>query len=129
MLKKMMEQFAKEMGVEDSFATEVPGVYQIPIDEGVNVLIQDIPSGFSIKCNIVDCPKTGLAEYFTHIMGANLLGKETNGHVLGLNEEGDLIILSRDIDYDVDYKEFTYILEDFFNQVDFWRQETLAFNT
>jgi hypothetical protein len=60
-------------------------------------------------------------------MGANLLGKETNGNVLGLNEEGDILILTRDVDYDVDYKSFNYILEDFFNQVDFWRQETLAF--
>jgi hypothetical protein len=127
MLKKMMDQFAQDMEIEDSFATDVPGVFMIPIDEGVNIYITEIPRGFSIKSSIIECPKKNVAEFFTYIMGANLLGKETHGNVIGLNEDGEILVLSRDVDYDVNYQEFSYILEDFFNQVDFWRQETLAF--
>lgn len=128
MLKKMMEQFAKELGIEESFATEIPGIYLIPIDEGLNVYVTEIPQGFTIKCSIADCPKLNVGEYFTFIMGANLLGKETHGNVLGLNEDGEVLTLSRDVDYEVNYQEFSYILEDFFNQAEFWRDETLAFN-
>lgn len=127
MLKKMMEQFATEMGVEDGFGTDVPGVFMVPIDEGIHVYITEIPRGFSMKCSVIDCPKENLAEYFTYIMSANLLGKETHGNALGLNEDGEVLVLTKDVDYDVNYQEFSYILEDFFNQVDFWREETLAF--
>ncbi len=127
MLKKMMELFAKELGIEEGLGTEIPGVYLIPIDEGLNVFVTELPGGFSMKCSVVDCPKMDVGSYYTYIMGANLLGKETHGNVLGLNEDGEVLTLSRHVDYEVNYKEFSYLLEDFFNQVEFWREETLAF--
>ncbi len=127
MINKYMEQFAKDLEIDGTFATEVPGVFQIPIDEGVNVYVTEIPQGFLLKANIVECPKTGQGDFFAELMNANLLGKETHGNILALNEEGDTVILTRDVIHEVNYKDFSFILEDFFNQIDFWREETVTY--
>lgn len=126
-IKAFMDQFAKEMEIEEGFSTEVPGVYQIPIDEGVNIMVTEVGQGFLLKGDVAPPPKVQQGDYFALIMNANLLGKETHGNVLGLSEEGDTVVLTRHVEQEMKYKEFSYILEDFFNQVEFWKEETLNY--
>lgn len=128
MLDKFMQQLAKDFEVA-SFATEVPGVYEIPVDEGIDVKIAPIPQGFAVTCSISDVPNQFEEEFYTQALIANLYGKGTEGCVLGLNSEGKGLTLSREIDYNIEYKEFADLIEDFLNSVDFWRQEAQAYGT
>ena len=129
MLDTFMERFTKEMEVEGDFSTGVPGVYSIPIDEGVDVMVSEIPGGISFRCRMIACPESEREEFFTQAMNGNLLGNGTDGAVIGRDDEGHTVTLGRDIDYVVDYKTFSYMLEDFFNMVDYWREEAAAYGT
>jgi hypothetical protein len=56
-------------------------------------------------------------------MEANLFGRGTRGAAIGLNEEGKLLTLSLELDYNNSFKEFKENLEDFISVIDFWRTE------
>ena len=119
-----MQKLVNEMEIEDSLASDVPGVYQFPVDEETTILITEIPRGFEFTCNVSACPEKKLEEFFTSALFANLFSQGTEGCVLGLDAEGEMVTLSRTVDYEVDYQEFRDMLEDFVNTVGQWKEET-----
>lgn len=120
MLEKYMEQFEEEM--EQSLKGPA-GTYLIPLDDGINIVISKVPNGFSLFSEVIECPKENEEEIYYQSLMANLFGQGTNGSILGLNDRGNLLTLSRVVDYNVEYKDFKEILEDFINSVDFWKDE------
>ncbi len=130
MLDNFTKQLRKEMNIGESFATEVSGVYAFPVTEEISVLISELPrEGFSLVCTFADCPKEDIEELFTEALRANLLGEGTDRAVLGLDEEGEKLTLTRDVDSPVRYEEFRDILEDFLNSIDFWSKEVSSYST
>lgn len=126
MLDKYIEMLAKELEITESLGTEVPGVYAIPIDEEVNVLISTVSDGVELTCTLAPCP-TEEEDFFTQALSANLYGEGTDLSVLGIDAEGKLVTLSRSINYSVNYEEFRNIVEDFLNSVEFWIAEIHAY--
>jgi len=124
MLDSYMQKLVNEMEIEDSLASDVPGVYQFPVDEETTILITEIPRGFEFTCNVSPCPEKKQEEFFTSALFANLFSQGTEGCVLGLDAEGEMVTLSRTVDYEVDYQEFRDMLEDFVNTVGQWKEET-----
>lgn len=124
MLDSFMQQIVKEMEIEDSLASDVPGVYQFPIDEDTTILISEIPRGFEFTCDVCPCPKKKQEEFFTSALFANLFAQGTEGCTLGLDAEGEVVTLSRPVDYEIEYMEFRDMLEDFVNTVTQWKEET-----
>lgn len=126
MLENFLTQLAKEMELENvSFASEVPGVFAFPLDEGLTVLISEAGSGFSLKTSVAPCPHVKEEAFLTQAMLANLFGQGTFGAVLGLTIDGNTLVLSKVVEHQTDYKEFKEILEDFINAVDYWHDEAL----
>ena len=123
MLETHLQQLAKELELEGSFATQVPGVFQFPLEEYLSVTLTAHSPGFSFSCSLGPIPKVKETEFFTRLLLGNLFCQGTKGSVLGLNEEGNQLTLTQDIGYNVDYKEFRDALEDFVNSVDFWHLE------
>ena len=119
-----MQQLVKEMEIEESLASDVLGVYNIPLDEEITILISEIPRGFELTCTVCPCPDKKLEEFFTSALFANLFAQGTEGCVLGLDAEGEYVTLSRVVDYEVNYQEFRDITEDFMNTVIQWKEET-----
>ena len=126
MLASLMEKLTQELELDKSLATEVPGTYAFPLDQGLTVTIFEIPRGFLLKCPVGPAPKVQEELFLTQAMLANLFGQGTRGAVLGLSPEGTILTLSQVVDYTVDYKEFKDIVEDFINSVDFWHEEALS---
>lgn len=127
MLDRMMKKLAKELEIEDSFATEVPGVYTIHLEENLDIMISELPQGFSLTSTLCPCPKEKEEDYFRELMEANLFGDGTQKAVLGLDEQGKFVTLSRHVEHEVTEEEFLAIIEDFINIVDFWIAETLPY--
>lgn len=120
-----MQELAKELEIEDSFATEVPGVFAIPLDEELILIVSSLPrDGISLKCTLTKIPKKGGEEYVTALLRANLFGEGTDGAILGFDENGEYLTLCQEIDYDIDFPAFRNLIEDFMNSIDFWREET-----
>jgi hypothetical protein len=119
-----MQELAKELESERSFATEVPGVFAIPLEEDVRLIVTSLPrGGVSLKCQVTQIPRNRQEELFEELMRANLFGEGTQGAILGLNEEGSHLTLCQEINYDIDFPQFRDRVEDFINSVDFWREE------
>ena len=96
----------------------------VKLDEETTILISEIPRGFELTCSICPCPDKKLEEFFTSALFANLFSQGTEGCSLGLDAEGEMVTLSRAVDYEVDYREFRDMLEDFVNTVTQWQEET-----
>ena len=127
MLDRMMKRLAKEPEVEGSFATEVPGIYSIHLDQNLEITVSELPQGFSLTSTLCPCPKEKEEDYFRELMEANLFGDGTHRAVLGLDEQGKFVTLTRHVEHEVTEDEFLAIVEDFINIVDFWITETLPY--
>ena len=128
MLDHYVQALTKELELEGSLATQVPGVFQFPLEADLRIQITDRPPGFSLTCNLCHTPQGKEEEFYTRCLLGNLFAQGTKGAILGLNEDGSLLTLAQDVDYNAEYKEFRDILEDFINTVDYWREEASKFD-
>lgn len=126
MLDRFMETFAKEMELE-AFPN-VKGSYIIPLENDLSIQLVPLPNGFSLFSTTASVPTVNRETFLVQVLHANLFGQGTHGSVLGLNDLGNLLTLSRIIDYNIDYKTFRDIIEDFINVLDFWREEVRLSN-
>lgn len=129
MLSAFMQEFTKELELDKPLPQDVPGVFVIPLDVGLSITISSMPQGIFFYSVVAPIPKDKEEAFFTEALLGNLFGQGTKGATLGLSEDGRMLTLSRAIDYDVNYKEFKELLEDFINSVDFWREEALQEGT
>lgn len=112
---------------EEPIREEAPGIFSLPIEEDVSIKIEALPTGFSLFCDTGNCPQENVELFLTEIMNANLFGQVTRNCVLGLNSDGNRLTVCRSIDYNIDYKEFSELLQDFYNTALFWREQALNF--
>lgn len=123
-INTFMQQLAKELDLDETMAAAEEGVYTIPLEDDLKVNISSLPNGsFSFTCALGACPSSNQEQFFTRALHANLFGQGTRGATLGLDENGNVLTLSRVMNYNTDYKDFKDSLEDFINSVDFWREE------
>lgn len=126
MLDAFMQEFAHELGVGEALATSKPGIYQLPLEESISIVFSSIQNGFVLNCELGKCPIHNREVFFTQALLADLFGQGTHGAILGLSEDGNTLTLSKSVDYNINYKKFREILEDFINVVDYWHGEALA---
>lgn len=126
-LQQYCHQLSNDLGIaEDPIQEEAPGVYSLPIAEEMTIKMSSQEEGVSFYCILCDCPKVNTDVFFTDVMDGNLYGSITRNNVLGLTEDGNQLTLSRTIDYNIDYKGFNEILQDFYNVALFWREHASA---
>lgn len=125
MLPRLMEQLNKELELSPALAPDAKGRYQMPFSEGLSVIIADLTPGpgIGLYCEVAKSPTKGEEALFQEMMLANLFGQGTQGAVLGTTSDGKTLTLSLEIDYNIEYKDFRDLLEDFLNAADFWRDE------
>lgn len=123
-INTFMQQLAKELDLDESMAAAEGGGYTIPLEDDVKINITSASNGnFSFTCALGTCPSSNQEQFFTKALHANLFGQGTHGAKLGLDENGNVLTLSKVMNYNTDYKDFKDALEDFINSVDFWREE------
>ncbi len=115
------------MELDEPIEAEMSGVYMIPLEKDLAIVISKSDTGISLVSDVVECPETKREEFLSNMLLANLFGQGTTHAVLGLNKTGKKITLSRHISHDVNYEEFSDIFEDFINTVDFWKDEAQNF--
>lgn len=127
MLDRYIQALVKELELEDSLTTQVPGVYSLPLDEDISILITEKGGGLNFHCDLYVTPNQQQEEFFGRLLLGNLFGQGTKGAVLALNDDGTKVVLVQDIPHHIEYKEFKDILEDFINSVDYWRIEAKSY--
>lgn len=122
MVPTFIPQLAEELQM-DSLEPIGPGIYNLPLEEDVNITITTLPVGYTFFGMITTCPSANKEGFFLHALQANLFGQGTRGAVLALTEDGNVLTLSRTVEYNSDYREFKEALEDFVATIVFWRDE------
>lgn len=124
MLDRFIEQLSKELQFENSLEPVLPGVFILPLEDDVNVKLTTLQQGYSLEANIASFPQFNKEKFASQALLANLFGQGTRGAVIGLAEEGNMLTLSKVVDYNSDYKDFKENLEDFVTTIAFWKNET-----
>lgn len=123
MIEGFMRELTKELEIDFSLKTDIPGIYRLPLDSGLIIHISEIPRGFALSATIADAPNENEETFYENTMHANLFGEGTEGNILGLDESGKLLTLSREVYEQIDYRQFSEIIEDFINALDYWSAE------
>lgn len=117
-------QLCQDLEIDkDKVLTQEEGIFSLLIGEALKIKIKDLNPGVYFFSPICPCPKEKLEDLFIYLMKANLFGQGTFGAVIGLEEEN--LTLSSALPYDMNYRDFKEIVEDFANTVDFWKEEIL----
>jgi hypothetical protein len=128
MLSSMMQELSKEWELTNPIPEESPGSYKIPLEDGLSINVSTVQNNeLLLTSGIATVPKGKEEMLFEYALLANLFGQGTKESLLGLNDSGNILTLSRFIDYDVNFQEFRNIMEDFINTIDFWREEVLKY--
>lgn len=125
MLKALITQLGRELSMEDLITSTEDHHYLLPFDQDIEVEAIELERSLLLKAVIGACPPTNTNSFLLKTMEANLFGVGTLGAGIGLNEEGKLLTLSMELDYNSSFKEFKEKLEDFVKVVDFWRNAAL----
>lgn len=127
MLKELVNQLGHEFTMKEDILTLTPDHthYTLPFED-IQVEAIQLEHSYLLKGIIGDCPQENKEAFLMRVMEANLFGKGTRGAAIGLNEEGNLLTLSLELDYNSSYKDFKEKLEDFISVIDFWRKEATS---
>jgi len=118
MIEDLMKQLGEEL--EAPVEPEMPGLYTLPVEENLAVVVKKEEAGIALSCDVGPCPKIKREEFLEEMMLGNLFGEGTGDAALGLNEGGERMVLSQFLDPYCSYQEFSEALEDFLTIVDFW---------
>jgi hypothetical protein len=128
-IENLIKEMEKDYELKNGFVQPEPGVWIIPVDQGIDIQIQRLTQGFLLKAKVGEVPKEKEEDLYHQMLMANLFGQGTRGAVLALEDEGGYLTLSRAIDYDINYKDFKDLVDDFINSVDFWHEEMLNYQS
>ena len=126
MLNSFVDKLGQELQMKDLILTTNEGTYTLPFDENIEVQAIQIEHSYLFKGIIGPCPQTNKEAFIGKAMEANLFGKGTRNNSIGLTEDGNILTLSGELDYNSTYGEFKEKLEDFVSVLDFWRKEALT---
>ncbi len=126
MLDSLVDQLGQDLQMKDLIITTNEGIYTLPFEENIEVRAIQTEHGYLFKGMIGPCPQTNKEAFINKAMEANLFGRGTRNNSIGLTEDGNMLTLSGELDYNSTYREFKEKLEDFVSILDFWRKEALT---
>jgi Tir chaperone protein (CesT) family len=125
MLEKLVTQLNRELSIENFISSSEDRHYLLHFDHNIEVEAVELERHILLKSIIGASPQQNTEAFLLKAMEANLFGIGTRDAIIGLKEEGKLLTLSLELDYNSSLKDFKEKLEDFINVVDFWREEAL----
>jgi hypothetical protein len=128
MLAQYLQQICQELSIEEKPELNSEGYYVVSIDDSLNIRFkenQDTTIFLQSLCAPI--PKQDAESFFTLIMKAHLFGKETGKSFFGIDGKEENLLISQLLPPRVGYDGFRSELEDYVNQVEFWRDESSVF--
>lgn len=123
MLDSHIRQLEHELELDFSLKSELPGVYLLPLEEECTIAITEVPRGFELKAPLGAAPPLKAESFYEEAMHANLFGQGSEGAILAIDESGSRLLLTRHVEEELSYRDFSAIIEDFVNAADYWREE------
>lgn len=121
----MLERYLKALKEEVGFEYEKKDDKLFYLND---VTLKEPEDGkFYLFSKLGQVPKEKKDDLFLYLMQANLLGQGTGLSTLGISDDEKSLTLSLSLPYEVNYREFKEILEEFLNYQDYWRKEIVRF--
>ncbi len=120
---KNVTQLCEDLELAPNLEKSDRGFYLLPLNEGLRISIGALNPGVFLYSPLSQCPKRKKEELLIKLMQANLFGQGTLGAVIGYDAQENLLTLSADFSYDMDYGAFKENVENFANIVEYWREE------
>ncbi|MEG0287523.1 MAG: CesT family type III secretion system chaperone [Victivallaceae bacterium] len=124
MLDKLISRIAAFLGITSSVELDSQGGYTLPFENEMKVRVYGNAENdivLSMVLSYLD-PKTDHSKLYYDMMVGNLFGKETGGSVLGLGENGSVLLIKRLTGIPSDDR-FSRHLETFVNFAEAWKDE------
>lgn len=121
-IEEHITQLCSELEIEN-LPKEDHDVYLLPTGEEEFIRISTLDQGVYFDAMLGPCPNERREELMSMLLMSDLFGSGTSHAVLGLDAKGENCTLSYALREASDYRVFYEALEEFLNQVDFWRDE------
>lgn len=122
MLVELLNTLQRELDLVSPQEVEEK-IYSIEIAPDLIITATDLEPGVSLFGKLGLLQKEKREELFSYLMRANLLHQGTGDCFIGLDTDEKFLTLSSIFPYEIDYKEFKEVLEDFVNYLIYWRKE------
>jgi hypothetical protein len=123
MLVELLSQLCTDLELEMPQTKDDQGRYVLSFNPTLSVYFKELEPGLFFHTQIGPCPTKKREEFYTLLMKANFLGQGTGGACLAMDADERNMTFSWAIPYDVNYKIFKGLVEDFTNYADFWKEE------
>lgn len=111
-----------ELGPEH-IVTQNPVTFSLALDDEIAISLKGSRAGVFMAAPVAPIPTLEAEKLIERLMEGNLFGIETRGARLGMEMDGEWIVLRLDMPYEMNYSTFHDSVEDFANLVAYWRQE------
>lgn len=121
MLEKLIKDFAMYMGITSTLELDVDGAYVLPMSDSMKIRVQQNADNEIILSAVLGAlpPTADTKKVYLQMMIANLFGRETGGSALGLDPEGQVVLIRR-IPSQVSHTDFARYIEGFINFFETW---------
>ncbi len=127
-LEMLIKELEKAWGLEQPLSQSGSGAYIIPLDVHLPLSVSQLSSGqIVLSSPFAKVPEKDVEKAYETLLNGNLFGQATNGALLGMSADCEWLTLTKEIGYDIDFKEFKDCVEDFINTVEFWQEETAQY--
>ncbi|NGX59405.1 MAG: hypothetical protein KR126chlam3_00556 [Chlamydiae bacterium] len=118
-----LTELCQDLEISPNLEKDKKGFYLLTLNDSLQIRVLALDPGNFFFSPISPCPEIKREELFIQLMKANLFSQGTLGASIGLDQEENLLTLSRAMPYDMKYRAFREALEDFANIVEYWRAE------
>jgi hypothetical protein len=123
MLEQHLQQLISDLELDPIEPKDQTSLYHLNLTPEMKISMKELEPGLYLFSQIGPCPTQKKEDSFIYLMKANFLGQGTGGKVIGMDPEEKFLTLSHVIPYDMNYKSFKELIEDFANYLDYWRGE------
>ncbi|MFI5334537.1 MAG: type III secretion system chaperone [Chlamydiales bacterium] len=123
LVEQHLARLAEELELPTPLHKEKSGAFRLGLGRGMTITLKVLEEGFHLFTEIAPLPAQKREELLILLMRANFLGQGTGGSAIGLDKDEKFLTLSFAIPYEVDYKAFKEMVEDFTNFAHYWRTE------
>ena len=123
MLERYIIQLADNLNLPPPASQDPNQYFHLTISDQIQISIKSQSPGLFFLAQIGPLPPKKREDTLAYLMKANFLGQGTGNYVIGINDDENILTLSHKISYDINYKIFKEIVEDFANYLAYWRGE------
>jgi hypothetical protein len=121
--EKNVIQLAADLGLPSPPPPNEQGDFLIELSESLKVFVRPLEPGLFLLGHIAPIPTNKKEEILCYVASGNFLHQGTGNYIIGIDDEEKFLTLSHTIPYEINYKIFKELIEDFVNFLSYWIKE------